>query len=113
MRKEAIGKPSPRGLVGIVAACLANAFIRPRARFRSVAFEAATGEILKLASHGLSAREQEIVRGFLGGKSMKTLAWEYGLAYSTVRNALCSAYKKLGISGSVELAALGAKYNVE
>lgn len=68
---------------------------------------------LDLASYALSSREQEFVREFLGGKSMKAISIDHGLSHSTVRNVFSSAYQKLGVSGNAELAALGASYLVE
>ena len=141
MRKGAVGESATRGLIGITAsiaiadlliesgtslldpktlactaiatASLANALIHPRAGQGPSAFRAASGDTLKLAGFGLTLREQELVLGYLSGKRMKVLSRDYKLAPSTVRNALSSAYKKLGISGSAALSALGAKYKIE
>jgi DNA-binding CsgD family transcriptional regulator len=71
------------------------------------------GETLSLASFGLSPREREFALERIGGRSVKEIGSDHGVAASTVRNALSSAYRKLGITGSAELAALGATYKVE
>ncbi len=56
-----------------------------------------------LGALGLSAREAEIAELALVGKKDKEIGAELGLASSTVSNYLRRAYKKLGISGRVEL----------
>lgn len=90
-----------------------SAVIRPKLVVGPSAFLARDGDTLKLASFGLTEREQELVLAHLRGKSMKELALDRGLALSTVRTAMSSAYRKLGIFGKAGLAALGAKYKVE
>jgi DNA-binding CsgD family transcriptional regulator len=71
------------------------------------------GDVLKLESFGLTAREREFVLEFLGGKTMKEIAIDHGVSFSTVRNALSSVYSKLELSGATELFALGARYRIE
>ena len=44
---------------------------------------------------------------------MKEIAIDQRLAYSTVRTVLSSAYAKLGISGSTELAVRGALFDAK
>ena len=73
----------------------------------------ARGEVLRLESFGVTSREREFVLEFLGGKSMKEIAIEYHLSFSTVRNTFSSVYEKLGISGSGELATLGVLNRLE
>jgi DNA-binding CsgD family transcriptional regulator len=73
----------------------------------------APGEVLRLESFGLTEREREFVREFLGGKSMKEISIDHCLSFSTVRNAFSSVYQKLGISGSGELTVLGILNKIE
>lgn len=61
----------------------------------------------------LSDRERELVLEFLGGASMKEIAVVYGISYSTVRNTFSAVYRKLNVSGSSELFALGSRYRVQ
>jgi len=68
---------------------------------------------LRLERFGLTRREREFVLEFLAGASMKEMSIEHHLSYSTVRNAFSSVYEKLGLSGSAELFALGAYYEIE
>jgi DNA-binding CsgD family transcriptional regulator len=90
-----------------------SAVLRPKSGVGPNAFLARRGDTLKLASFGLTERERELVLAHLRGKSMKELAIDRGLALSTVRTAMSSAYRKLGIFGKAGLAALGAKYKIE
>jgi len=65
-----------------------------------------------LSEHGLSPREKLFVFELLAGKTPKEIAADYGLAPSTVRNGMSQAVKKLGLSKSAELYALGAAYEI-
>ena len=69
--------------------------------------------VLKLSDYKLSPREVGIVKARLGGRSVKELASDFGLAESTVRNAMSAAYHKLNVEGSEGLVALGERYRVE
>jgi DNA-binding CsgD family transcriptional regulator len=71
------------------------------------------GEVLVLAHFKLSENERRFVLEFLDGASMKEIATIHGISYSTVRNTFSSVYKKLDISGSPELLAMGARYHVQ
>jgi signal transduction histidine kinase/DNA-binding NarL/FixJ family response regulator len=55
---------------------------------------------------GLSAREREIARLILTGRSDKEIASSLGLSQSTVQNHNGNLYRKLGVSGRVELLGL-------
>jgi len=55
---------------------------------------------------GLSAREREIARLILTGKSDKEIASCLGLSPSTVNNHNGNLYRKLGVSGRIELLGL-------
>ena len=57
----------------------------------------------------LSERERRFAKEYLGGKCMKEIAIDSGLAPSTVRNAFCSIYAKLGVSGSQDFFASGLR----
>lgn len=93
---------------------LAGAFVpAPSARGPFAGPRPSGGEVLSLESFGLTRKEQEYALEYLGGKHMKEIALEQGVSSSTVRNTLCSVYKKLRISGSAELLALGACYKIE
>ncbi len=52
---------------------------------------------------GLSPREQEIARALAGGKTLKSVARQYGIATSTVANHASRIYRKLGIYRREEL----------
>jgi len=55
------------------------------------------------ALDGLSPREQEIARALAGGKTLKSVARQYGIATSTVANHASRIYRKLGIYRREEL----------
>jgi DNA-binding CsgD family transcriptional regulator len=71
------------------------------------------GEVLVLAHFKLSENERRFVLEFMDGASMKEIAKIHGISYSTVRNTFSSVYKKLDISGSPELLAMGSRYHVQ
>jgi DNA-binding CsgD family transcriptional regulator len=52
---------------------------------------------------GLSPREQEIARALGAGKTLKSVARQYGIATSTVANHASRVYRKLGIYRREEL----------
>ncbi len=52
---------------------------------------------------GLSPREQEIARALAAGKTLKSVARQYGIATSTVANHASRVYRKLGIYRREEL----------
>lgn len=97
-----------------VALSLMGAFV-PASLVRGPQMRAlpTSGESLSLESFGLTPKERIYVLEFLGGKQIKEIASDHGVAASTVRNALSLAYKKLGISSKAELLALGAYYRIE
>jgi DNA-binding CsgD family transcriptional regulator len=51
----------------------------------------------------LSAREREVVGLALGGRANKVIAFELGLAYSTVRVLMARAAAKIGVRTRAEL----------
>jgi len=55
------------------------------------------------ALDGLSPREQEIARALGAGKTLKSVAKQYGIATSTVANHASRVYRKLGIYRREEL----------
>lgn len=55
------------------------------------------------ALDGLSPREQEIARALAAGKTLKSVARQYGIATSTVANHASRVYRKLGIFRREEL----------
>jgi len=55
------------------------------------------------ALDGLSPREQEIARALAAGKTLKSVARQYGIATSTVANHASRVYRKLGIYRREEL----------
>jgi DNA-binding CsgD family transcriptional regulator len=57
----------------------------------------------------LTARERQIVAHLMLGHSMKLIAYELGIAYSTVRVLTMRACAKLGVNGREELLAATAK----
>jgi DNA-binding CsgD family transcriptional regulator len=92
-------------IYGVLVVCLA--------RSRDISAFAPRKRLLRLAEYKLTAREIRIVKARLGGQSVKELATGFGLAESTVRNALSFAYRKLKLNGSEDLMALGERYQVE
>ena len=68
---------------------------------------------IRLENFGLTPRERETVLEFMAGKSMKEIAIDRGLPYSTVRNDFSAVYRKLGIRGSAQLISLGIRYKIE
>jgi DNA-binding NarL/FixJ family response regulator len=99
--------------LALVAASVAGAISRLRADSDRRRRAIAGLKTLSLLDRGLTCREREIVLDFLAGKSMKAISIERRISNSTVRNTLSSVYKKLSVSGSAELYALGARYRVE
>jgi Response regulator containing a CheY-like receiver domain and an HTH DNA-binding domain len=67
---------------------------------------------LSLATKDLAEAESAYILDLIAGKSFKEIAFENSVSESTVRNTLARAYKKLGISGKTELAALAEKYEI-
>jgi DNA-binding CsgD family transcriptional regulator len=105
-RREVLVVPA---LIGTAVFLLAVAGL---ARERLLSSLAPKKRILRLADYKLNERESHIVRMRLLGKSVKEIAFEGGIAESTVRNNLSSSYRKLGLNGSEELVALGERYKV-
>ncbi len=54
---------------------------------------------------GLSRAELEVLALVLGGMRQAAIATQRGVAHSTVRNQIASAYGKLGVGSRAELAA--------
>jgi len=83
-----------------------GAFSRGTLRFRLVA---ADGRRFLLyarkvqALDGLSPREREIAKALADGKTLKSVARQYGIATSTVANHASRIYRKLGIYRREEL----------
>ena len=51
----------------------------------------------------LTPREQEIVQSLLRGRANREIASEFGVTEQTIKNQLTTLFKKLGVSGRVEL----------
>ena len=68
--------------------------------------------VLSLGACGLSWRESAFAHALMRGEQVKAVARRSALTESTVRNTLSSAYKKLGVSGILELRELAVKYQV-
>jgi DNA-binding CsgD family transcriptional regulator len=58
----------------------------------------------------LSPREQQVVSLVVLGHSAKLIAYELGIAYSTVRVTLANAQKKLGVTSREELCGVIARW---
>ncbi|HTK29992.1 MAG TPA: LuxR C-terminal-related transcriptional regulator [Vicinamibacterales bacterium] len=52
----------------------------------------------------LTAREQDLVRGVVGGLSNAQIAQQLGLREQTVRNRLSVVFQKVGVSNRLQLA---------
>ncbi|MGK9337336.1 helix-turn-helix transcriptional regulator [Sinorhizobium meliloti] len=57
----------------------------------------------KLASYALSAREGEVAKAILVGKSVQQIADECDLSRETIRTQLKSVFAKLGVASQIEL----------
>jgi DNA-binding NarL/FixJ family response regulator len=51
----------------------------------------------------LTPREHEIVQALLRGRANKEMATEFGVSEQTIKNQLTTLFKKMGVSGRVEL----------
>jgi len=83
-----------------------GAFGQGTLRFRLVPTDAKRFLIYarkEMALDGLSPREQEIARALAAGKTLKSVARQYGIATSTVANHASRVYRKLGIYRREEL----------
>lgn len=107
------GKPPVALAPAFISAAVYAILVFGLARRRFLSALAPKKPVLRLSSHGLSARERQVVKARILGKTVKELAVENGLAVSTVRNALASACRKLGIRGREDLLALGERYRIE
>lgn len=58
---------------------------------------------LKITSAPLTVRESEVIQRAARGKTNKRIAVDLGLSEHTVKNYLCRAFEKLGVSSRVEL----------
>jgi two-component system, NarL family, nitrate/nitrite response regulator NarL len=63
----------------------------------------APSNTLTIASAPLTARESEVIQRAARGKTNKRIALDLGLSEHTVKNYLCRAFEKLGVSSRVEL----------
>ena len=83
-----------------------GAFSHGTLRFRLVAMDNRRSLLYARkvqALDGLSPREQEIARALAAGKTLKSVARQYGIATSTVANHASRIYRKLGIYRREEL----------
>ena len=83
-----------------------GAFSQGTLRFRLVAIDGRRFLLYARkvqALDGLSPREQEIARALAAGKTLKSVARQYGIATSTVANHASRIYRKLGIYRREEL----------
>ena len=83
-----------------------GAFSQGTLRFRLVAMDGRRFLLYARkvqALDGLSPREQEIARALAAGKTLKSVARQYGIATSTVANHASRIYRKLGIYRREEL----------
>jgi DNA-binding CsgD family transcriptional regulator len=60
--------------------------------------------------HGISKREEEIMKLLLEGKSNKEIETSLFISYHTVKNHVYNLYQKLGVKSRYELLHLIAKY---
>jgi two-component system nitrate/nitrite response regulator NarL len=58
---------------------------------------------LRIGSAPLTTRESEVIQRAARGKTNKRIAVDLGLSEHTVKNYLCRAFEKLGVSSRVEL----------
>jgi DNA-binding CsgD family transcriptional regulator len=132
MRSFARGKPSFRSFAGIAASIAIVSLLfdegTARPEYLTLAYAIVAGaspfgaflpsrpergEVFRLERFRLTSREAEFVHEFIAGKTMKEIAIDHSLSFSTVRNTFSSVYEKLGVSGGNELYALGALYKIE
>jgi DNA-binding CsgD family transcriptional regulator len=106
-------KPAVSLAPALVSAAVFASLVFGLAGGRLLSAFAPAKPILSLADYRLGRRERQVVKARIQGKTVKEIAAENGLAVSTVRNALSTACRKLGIEGREALAALGERYRVE
>jgi len=64
-----------------------------------------------LGSH-LTGRERQIVDDLLHGRANKEIAQHLGVSSQTIKNQLTTLYRKLGVSGRVDLVMLAVKCGI-
>ena len=104
-----------RGSGALAPVCLTAVYVGATlalARGRLLAAWTPKKRQLRLTDYKLSPREREIVRLRLCGNTVKEIAYDRGLAESTVRNKLSYAYRKLGLECAEDLAALGERFTI-
>jgi DNA-binding CsgD family transcriptional regulator len=97
----------------LVGAAVYVVVVAALARGRFCAALAPKKRVLRLSDFKLTAREHRVIKLRVSGMSVKEIAHEIGIAHSTVRNALSTSYKKLGLECGEELLAMGERYTVE
>ena len=68
-----------------------------------IVFVKAEKPVIHLERKGLTTKEVAHLMALLGGRTIKEIAWDYGVKDSTVRNSLARAYHKLGFTDKVQL----------
>jgi len=106
-------KPAIALVPALISAAVYSILVYGLAKGRFLSALAPKKPVLKLSRYGLNRREEQVVRGRILGKTVKELASENGVAVSTIRNAISSACRKLGIEGREALAAMGERFRVE
>jgi DNA-binding NarL/FixJ family response regulator len=51
----------------------------------------------------LSRREKQIIEALLKGRTNKEIAQQLGVSHQTIKNQLTTLYRKVGVSGRLEL----------
>jgi DNA-binding CsgD family transcriptional regulator len=108
-----LGKGGMAWLPVSICAAIYTALVFGLARSGELSSLVPKKRVLRLAEYKLLPREIRIVKARLGGRSVKELASDFGLAESTIRNALSFSYRKLNIDGAEDLMTLGERYRVE
>ena len=65
------------------------------------------------AKHRLTGREGQIVEALLQGGTNKELAARWGVSDQTIKNQLTTLYRKLGVSGRLELVPFAADFSIQ
>jgi DNA-binding CsgD family transcriptional regulator len=107
------GKPLLAQAPALISAGMYATIVYGLARGKVLSALGPKKAILRLKEYKLTKRETQLVKQRLLGKSAKVIAYECGLASSTVRTALSLAYRKLGLACGDELRALAERYRVE
>ena len=107
-------KPALAHIPALIVAAIYSVLVYCLARGRVLsAFGPKKKPVLKLAAHGLGAREIQVILATIGGATIKQIAYDLKLSESTIRNTLARGRHKLGLDTREDVGALRERYRVE